>query len=127
MKKTIAILILTCFLFPVFSSAQKIPKTMEQAGEFGEKLLQEGEKQMPSIIEKIWKNEVLPVWQKIWDWIASRIGSKISSWLNPEIEKRKEIFQENFPIEKQEMEQEVKTEAASLWNKLWNKLKELIK
>lgn len=127
MKKIIAILILACFLLPNFSFAQKIPETMEEAGEMGEKLLQEGEKQMPSIIEKIWKEEVLPVWQKIWNWFASRIGSKISSWLNPEIEKRKEIFQENFPTEKQEMEQEVKTEAASLWNKLWNKLKELIK
>jgi len=127
MKKIIAISILVCFLLPSFSFAQKMPETMEEAGELGEKLFQEGEKQMPGIIEKMWKEDVLPVWQKMWNWLASHIGSKIMSWLNPEIAKRKENFQENFPGEKEEMKQEVKTQASSLWKDLWNKFKELIK
>ncbi|MBM3257946.1 MAG: hypothetical protein FJZ05_01890, partial [Candidatus Nealsonbacteria bacterium] len=70
MKKIIAISIIVCFLSPTFSFAQKIPETMEEAGEFGEKLFEEGEKQMPGMIEKMWKEDILPVWQKMGKWLA---------------------------------------------------------
>jgi len=96
---------------------------MEEAGEFGEKLFEEGEKQMPGMIEKMWKEDILPVWQKMGKWLVQQINSRIMSWLNPEVEKRKEIFQENFPAEKEEMKQEAKKEASSLWQRF----KELIK
>jgi len=123
MKRIIVTSILVCFLLPSFSFAQKMPETMEEAGQFGEKLFDESEKQMPGIVEKMWNEDVLPIWQKMWSWLSSYINSKIMSWLSPEVEKRKEIFQENFPEEKEEMKQEAKNEASSLWNKF----KELIK
>ncbi|OGZ19094.1 MAG: hypothetical protein A2Z68_01695 [Candidatus Nealsonbacteria bacterium RBG_13_38_11] len=123
MKNIIAISIIVGLLLPSFSFAQTIPETTEEAKALGEKMLQEGEKQMPGLIEKMWNEEVFPIWQKMWRWLVSQINSRIVSWLHPEVEKRKEIFEENFPEEKEKMKEEAKTEAYSLWQKF----KDLIK
>ncbi len=123
MKNIIVISIIVCLLSPNFSFAQKIPETMEEAGEFGEKLFEESEEQMPGLIERMWNENILPIWQKMWNWLLSHFGSKIKNWLKPEVEKRKSFIKESFPGEKQEMQQETKSGASYLWNKF----KELIK
>ena len=102
--------------------AVSVPENQEEIKAFGEKALQAGENQLPGMIEKMWREEVVPVWQKMWDWLLSHLGSRVKSWLKPEVEKRKSFIEEDFPGEKQEMQQEAKSGASSLWNKF----KELI-
>jgi len=120
---------------PSFSFAQNQPisppKTLEEAKEMGEKALETGQKELPGIIEKIWKEEVLPVWQKMYDWFKKNIWPKIESWFKKEvqprakeeIEKRKPLIEEEFKKEKEEMKEEVPKVTKSLWEKF----KELIK
>jgi len=124
----IAFLIILGLILPFFSFAQTTPpETLEGAKEAGEKALEIGGKELPGIMERIWKEEVLPVWLNIWNWLKSKTWSKIERWFLPEYEKRKQYFEENFGLEKEEMEEELKTEVPKVTKPLWEKFKELIK
>ena len=131
MKKLIAILVLSSFIFPSLSLAQvEAPQTMEEAKEIGEQALDKAGDELPGMLKQVWQNNILPVWISMWNWFKANIWSKISSWLTPEYEKRKEYFEENFDEEKEEMGEELKTEipkGVSLLRSWWEKLKELVK
>lgn len=127
-KSILILLIMFGLLSSSLSFAQTTPpETLEGAKEAGEKALEIGGKELPGIVERIWKEEVLPVWLNIWNWLKIRIWSKIESWTRPEYEKRKQYFEENFGPEKEEMEEELKTEVPKVTKPLWEKFKELIK
>jgi len=133
--KITSILIISGLLLPIFSFAQNQPitppKTLEEAKEMGEKALEVSKTKLPGIIEKIWKEEVLPVWQKMADWFKINIWPKIESWFKKEvqprakeeIEKRKPLIEEEFNKAKEETKKEVPEVTKSLWEKF----KELIK
>ena len=132
MKKTVAILILLGFLSPLLSSAQvNSPENMDEVKQLGEKALETTQKEMPGIIAKIWKEEVLPIWQKMWNWFLENIWPKIKSWftkfIQPEIEKRKPGLEGEFQKEKQETKQSVKQDVAPALKSLWQKFKDLLK
>ena len=119
-------------LLPNFSFGQEqsqtnLPETLEEVKKIGEKALEVGEKELPGIIEKIWKEEVLPIWQKMWYWFKTNIWSRVENWIRPEIEKRKEILKEGFEGKKEEMKEELKTEVPKTGKSLWEKFKELIR
>jgi len=138
-KKLIIISIIFLGLLASFSFAQtqpiQPPETLEAAKEVGEKAIEVGREEMPGILEKIWKEEVLPIWQKmyswfkrnIWDsWIGpwlQNIWQKIENILGKEVEKRKPQIKEEFQKEKEEMKKEVPKVTKSLWERF----KELIK
>ena len=114
-------------ILPSFSLAQnqiiKVPETLEGAKEMGERALKEARKQLPGIIEKIWKEQVLPVWQKMWKWFQENIWQKIASLFQKEAEKRKPIIEEEFQKEKEELKEELPGTTKSLWEKLKEFLK----
>lgn len=138
-KNKLAILLILFFIFPVFNFAfaQTItqPETLEEAGEIGERALNVGEEQMPGTLEKIWKEEALPIWQKMYNWAKRNFWDyRLGPWLkniwqgtvrvfNQEAEKREPIIQEEFAKEKKELKQE----APQVGKTLWEKLKELIR
>ena len=128
MKNIIIISIMIGFLSPFFSLAQtSLPETMGEAREAGERALDIGEKELPGIIERIWREEVLPVWLSMWNWLKAKTWSKIERWIMPEYEKRKQYFEEGFEPEKEELKEEIKTEVPKATRSLWEKFKELIK
>ncbi len=144
MKKILSTLILFCFLVPLFglmcspqvTFAQtdgqfKTPENIEEVKAVGEKVLTIGEKELPGIIQKIWKEEVVPLWLKMYGWFKSRYGEKINNWfqktIKPELEKRKPKVEEEFKKESGEMKTEVKQELPKIGQSLWEKFKELIK
>ncbi len=134
-KKIISILIISGLLLPIFSFAQnqefKQPETPEEVKALGEKALEVGKKELPGVLEGIWKEEILPIWQKMYDWFKTNIWPTIESWFKKEIEprvkeeteKRKPIIEEEFKKEKEEAKEEVPEVTKSLWEKF----KELIK
>jgi len=135
MKKTLSILIICGVLLPALSFGQdespvKVPENLEEAKEMGQKALETGQKELPGLIEKIWKEEIMPLWQKMYDWFKANIWPKIKSWfmkfIQPEIEKRKPALEEEFKKEKQEMKTEVQNQLPKIWDSLWEKFKELI-
>jgi len=143
-KKILSTLILFCFLVPLFGlinsprvvfaqSENQInpPENAEEMKAVGEKALTIGGKELPGIIQKIWKEEVVPLWLKMYDWFKSRYGERINNWfqktIKPELEKRKPKVEEEFKKESGEMKTEVKLELPKIGQSLWQKFKELIK
>ncbi|MDI6602859.1 MAG: hypothetical protein QME57_01925 [Patescibacteria group bacterium] len=147
-KILINILVIFGLLLPSFSFAPtpnlvwgfaqqpliKAPETLEEAKEMGEKILEVTKKELPGILERIWREEVLPIWQKLWNffkklwnfyvWPAiKKLWQKIATPFKKEIERRKPIIEKEFKKEKQEL----KTEVPKVGKSLWEKFKELIK
>jgi hypothetical protein len=137
-KKIIIISIICGLLLPSFSFAQpqslQTPETLEEAKEMGEKALEVSKKELPGILEKIWKEDVLPVWQKMYEKWSEWWDSSIQPWLQniwekitvlfgKEIEKRRPIIEEEFEKEKEE----IKEELPKVTKSLWEKFKELLK
>lgn len=124
----IIILSITGLLLPSFSFAQasNLPETPEEAVQLGEKTLEAGEKEIPVIIKSIWKEQILPIWMKMFNWFKANIWPKIYSWfqkvIGPEIDKRKPLIGEE--IEKET--EEVKEELPVIGKSLWEKFKEII-
>jgi len=136
MQKILSTLILFCLLAPLFVFAQSEnqitpPANIEEVKEVGEKALTIGEKELPGIIQKIWKEEVVPLWLKMYGWFKSRYGDRINNWfqetIKPELDKRKPKVEEEFKKESGEMKTEVKQELPKIGQSLWEKFKELIK
>ncbi len=122
MRKVIIILILFGFLLPSFSFSQeqpeiKAPESIEEVKELGKKALEVGEKELPGIIKRVWREEVLPVWQKMYDWFKAKIWAKIWPKVEEEIEKRKPLLKEEFEKEKEELKEELPKVGKSLWEK----------
>lgn len=133
MKTRIVIFLIVSVILSLsgFSFAQEktiqAPETLEEAKEMGEKGIEESKKKLPGIIEKIWKEEVLPLWRRMYEWFYDNIWSKTKTWFQGEVyprtkeelEQRKQIIKEDFPKEKQELEEELPT--------LWGRFLELIR
>lgn len=138
-KIALSLIIVFNLTVPALSFAQtqifKQPQDMNEAVEVSEKVLETTQKEMPGLIGRIWQNEVLPVWQKMFNWAKLHIWQNwLSSglkniWsttlriLKGEAEQRKPAIEEEFQKEKQEL----KEEAPQVGKSLWEKFKELIK
>lgn len=136
-KSLITILLISLFL-PNLILAQppaQMPETLDEAKELGEKALEVSKKELPGNLERIWKEEVLPLWQKMYNWVNTKIWDRyIWPWLqniwqkikdifSKEVEERKPIIEEEFQKEKQEL----KEEAPEVGKSLWERFKELIR
>jgi len=142
--KTLLILFLTgsiiSLFLPGFSWAQEepatieAPKTIEEIIAWGKSFFQKIREQLPQIVEKIWKEEVLPVWKKMYEtWLSwwnsfikirfQNLWQKFTTLIREEIEKRKPQIEKEFQEEKEELKEEVQESKKSFWDKL----KELIK
>lgn len=139
-KKIIILSIFAGLILPSFSFAQPVPisppETLDEAKEMGKKALEVGQKELPGILEKTFKEEVLPIWQKMYDWSKVNIWPKILAWFKKEvtprakqeIEKRKPVVEEEFRKEKEEVKTEIKQgviQKAVL--NIWEKFKEFWK
>ncbi len=132
-KKAIVILILTGFILPNFSLAQSVndlqPENMTQVKELGQKTLDTAKKDLPGLIKSIWKEQVLPTWQKMWNWFKVNVLEPyIKPFFQKEIDKRKPGLNEEVQKETQVMAESTKTEvpkAVKSISSFWEKLKDL--
>jgi hypothetical protein len=127
MKKTILIsFVVFNLIFSGFCLAAQpapvdfeAPETFEQAQQLGEEALEIGKKQLPDIIRDIWYNNVLPVWQNMYDWSYTNIWLKIKNFLGSrveeEIETRKDIVEGEFEQEKEELKKELPGTLDKIW------------
>ena len=109
-----------------FTEAQydtiEAPETIEEATQVGESIVRTGIRELPQIMVRLFKEKVLPVWKKMYDWADKNILVKVKSLLGQEVEKRKEVVKEEFEKEKQEMKEDIPKVGQSLWErfkKLW--------
>lgn len=103
-----------------------VPKTLDEAQQMGEQVLDVGKKELPGVIKELWYGKVLPVWQKMYDWFYTNIWLKIKNFfgsrVKQEIETRKEIVEQEFEQEKKE----VKKELPGILNKIWKFIRDVI-
>jgi hypothetical protein len=123
-RKIIIIWAIVGILLPSFAFVQtqpvSPPETLEEVKEIGKKI----EKEIPKMLEKVWKEEILPIWQKIYNWLKKTFWDPyLGPFFKREIEKRKPIIEEEFKKEKEEMKEELPRVGKSLWERF----KELIK
>jgi len=147
-KKILLVLFLTGsivgLVLPNFSLAQEelpaieAPETFEEAKELGEEFLKESKEQLPGILERLWKEEVLPVWRKMYEIWSNWWDNYIQPWLQniweriknvfiQEIEKRRPKVKQELEKEKEELKEEIKKELPKTTKSLWERFKELIK
>ncbi|MFA4998971.1 MAG: hypothetical protein WC514_03040 [Candidatus Paceibacterota bacterium] len=128
-KKTILFLAVMGVLIPAFSLAQNetatVPENWEEIKDLGQKGLEQS-KGLPQILENIFKNDVLPVWEKMYSWFKTNILSKLSPSVQKEIEERKPVIKEEFQKEKEEIRGDLPNAKTTLMN-LWQKIKEILK
>ena len=127
------ILIFTLFLTD-FSSAKeeaptiRMPETLEEAWKMLGRFWEVSKEKLPEIFKGLWKNEVLPLWKKMFEWFRVRVWGEIKSWfirkiwprVEKETEKRKTILREELEKEKEKTTEEIR-------KSLWERFKELIK
>lgn len=128
-----AFLVVALLLLPSFTTAQILeqPQTIEEAKTFGTNIA----RQLPDLMKKVFREEVLPLWQKMGNWVKNlwestgrawvqNIIDKVAELLGKEIDKRKPALKEEFEKEKQEVAQELKERTGglseNLWNRFWN-------
>ena len=100
------------------------PKDLEEIQEFGEGMLDAGKEKLPDIIKGVWDEEVIPIWQKMYDWFDLNIGSKFKELFDEEVEKRKPVIEQEYEKEKKEVKEELPIVTQSLWERLlelWGK------
>jgi hypothetical protein len=134
-KNIICFFLIAGLILPGFSFGQQesfqTPETLEEAKEMGEKALETGKEKLPGILEKVWEEEILPVWERMYNWFMVNVWPGIENWfkkeveprVKEEVEKRKPIIEEEFQKEKEE----AKEELPEVTKSLWERFKELIK
>jgi len=134
LKNKIIFLLIVGLILPSFSFVQgqaiTPPENLDELKQIGQRILSAFPK-IPEILFKIWKEEVLPIWYKMYNWFITNIWSKIEDWFRnkilplfkKEVEKRKPIIEEEFKQEKKEVEKEL----PGVTKSFWERFKELIK
>jgi len=119
-------LVLSGFCFAQDNIIIEAPETFEEAQQMGEQALEIGKKELPDVIKGLWYDNVLPMWQKMYDWFHAKIWLKIKqlfgSRVEQEIEIRKEIVEQEFEQEKQE----VKEELPGVLDRIWQFIRDIV-
>lgn len=108
----------------------KQPENMKEAKQLGEDAFQAARSEGPDAIKKVWTDEALPIWKKMFYWAKTTLwDSWLKSWLEDirtnivnfikgEVSERKPQVEEEFQKEKQELKQEAPGAAKTIWQKL---------
>ena len=149
---------LVCLIFSGTCFAQETsneppieaPETIEEGKNMvkkgGEKVIE----MMPGVIKKIWKEEVVPIWGKMWQWTKNIwksyavrtfdflwyenlkpaikntvqfIKDEVRDFVGHEVVTKKPIIEEEFEKEKEEMKKEIPQSTQSLWERFKNLFK----
>ncbi len=103
----------------------KTPETIEEAKKINQETAEALKKEMPGILERLWKERVIPVWEGMWRWFESKTTAfwqKIQELFGKEVEKRKPIIEEELIKEKQE----IKKELPEIGKSSWERFRELL-
>jgi len=124
---SLVLISLTCFPFNVKAQDEiplHAPKDLEEIQEFGEGMLEASKEQLPDIIKRLWNEDVMPLWQKMYDWFDLNIGSKFKEVFDEEVEKRRPVVEQEYEKEKEEVKEELPIVTQNLWERLlelWGK------
>jgi hypothetical protein len=134
-KKSVFLLIITLFILVNISSAQPVenlkqPENLKEAEEMQKQIFEVGKRNLPEEIKRLWKEEVVPVWQTMYDWFERNIWIKIfKKEIQPRVEEEAErrgvIIEEEFEKEKKELKENIREELPQIQKSFWLRLLEL--
>jgi len=73
------------------------------------------------LVKGLFEEKVIPLWEKMYEWIKENVWEKIKPLTEAEIERRKQIAEEEYQAEKEEILEEI--EEISIKNDIWEKIK----
>jgi hypothetical protein len=138
MKTLIVLSALAAILFPSFAFCQNglsVPDNAQEAKDLGNRALDAMKSKGISAINDAWKNEVLPLWQKIYEWVKINLWENaLGRWLKNiwhstlrilklEVEERKPGIEERVQTETGAL----KDEAPKVGKTLWQKFQDIIR
>ena len=121
-KNILIIFLILNLVLPNLCFAQlQLPEDMEGVEGMREEALDIGKEKMPEMIKNIYREDVLPVWRKMYEWFESHIWIKVKEVFGEEIEKRKPIIEQEFEKEKGGIKEEL------LDKSLWGRFRDLVR
>ena len=79
---------------------------------------------LPGMIKELFEEQVLPLWKRMYEWFKENIWEKIKPLTVEEIERRKQIAEEEAQKERDELMQEIGE--ISINSDFWEKIKEFL-
>lgn len=79
---------------------------------------------LPGIVKENFNKIVLPLWKEMYQWFDESVWEKIKPYTNAEIERRKQIAEEESKKEREELVEEIK--AISINNNILENIKEFL-
>jgi len=134
-KRTVAVISLIAVFLPFFALAEikdaSIPEGFNEAKERAEKVIEAAKQDWPQRMKNIWNEDILPTWQKMFDWFYQNIWSKARDWFKeriwPRVEEKKPVIEQEFEKEKEEAKTEIEQGIPGVGKSLWEKFKDLIR
>lgn len=122
-KTIINLSLIFSLVLPSFCFAQEqttqMPQTIEEAESLGMRILTA----LPDAVKKVWREEALPLWQKMWDWAQG----PWNSYVKPKIEFWWQKFLNFLGKETPDLEKEFQKERKEMQKDLWQRFRDLLK
>jgi len=110
-------------VLPSFCFAQEqtspMPQTIEEAESLGMRILTA----LPEAVKKVWREEALPFWQKMWAWAQG----PWNSYIKPKVEFWWQRFLSLLGKETPDLEKEFQKERKEMEKDLWHRFRDLLK
>lgn len=155
MSKILIMLLLISFLLPNFCFAQEpppieAPETIEEGKNMALRAAEKIIKLMPGIVIDTWRNDVVPLWARMWQWFKNfwksyavktfdyiwylkikpsvkslfyKIEDGFLEFLGKEVKERRPIIEQEIEKEKQELKEEFPRDTETFWERFKDLLK----
>ena len=102
---------------PAQNQAITPPKNFQEVKERGGNFLEAAKEKLPTIMEDVWKNQIVPFWKKIDAWTKNNILSKMEHHYQKINSGAREKIKKQGPIVKEGLEKKLPKSGESFWEK----------
>ena len=122
MKKIVVISLMAGLFLPLMVQGGEPPQNLEEAKGFSLAII----KDLPGAIKRVWQEEVLPLWKKMWDWVKAQL-QKVWGWFKAQLQKLWNWVLRLLGREVERVKSSAKEKQEEIQKSLWQKFKDLFK
>ena len=148
-SKVLIMLSLISLVLPNFCVAQQsvpieAPESIEEGKNMAIKAAEKIVELLPGIVKKTWKEDIIPLWKKMWEWVRNfwksyavktfdyvwhsnlkpamkssvqKVKNSFMRFMGKEVSERMPIIKEEFKKETEEMKEGLPRETETLWQR----------
>ena len=148
-SKALLILSLVSLVLPNFCIAQQsapieVPKTIEEGKNVVIKAAEKIIELLPEIIKRTWREDVIPLWEKMWQWFkdfwrsyatktfnyvwysnlkpiikssVQKVGDSFMRFVGKEVDEKRSVIEEEFEKEKKEIRESLPQDTETIWQR----------